>query len=180
MIAVDGKSVHVASPQGSEIWTFASDAEARAKAAFVTEALTWVGTPFRDCGDVKGPNGAVDCAMLLVRASVDTGLLAPFDPRPYSPTHMLHSSEQHFLGWIQTRLGGRPVDAPRFGDVAVWQFGRCFSHGGIVVNSHEFVHAYGHARLCLVSRLDEHPLRFAHLAGREFPRPVKYFDVWRN
>jgi len=175
---VESCTVRVSAPKDEEAHTFATEAEAAGRAAIVREALSWVGTPFVDCGDVKGPNGAVDCAMLLVRCYVDTGRLAPFDPRPYSPRHMLHSNEQRFLGWIEDRLGAREVARPRLGDMVIWQFGRCFSHGAILINSEEVVHAYAHARACLVSRLDEHPLCFAVLLGREVPRPVKYFDVW--
>ncbi len=180
MIQVDGVKVIVPSPHGLEEHIFASEAEARAKAAFVREALSWVGTPFRDGADIKGPDGAVDCAMLLVRCGVDTGLRPPFDPRPYPARHMLHSSEQRFLGWIQDKLGGREVETPRLGDVVIWQFGRCFSHGAILINSEEIVHSYAHARMCITTRLDDHPLRFVSLRGREFPRPVKYFDVWNS
>jgi len=179
MIEVSGIAVTAPSPGGRETHIFASAAEAQAKAAFVDEALSWIGTPFRDCADVKGPNGAVDCAMLLVRSAVDSGLLAPFDPRPYPARHMLHSGEQRFLGWIADKLGAKPVEHPRFGDVIVWQFGRCFSHGAVMINSEEVVHAYAYARRCIVTRIDSHPLRFASLRGREFLRPVKYFDVWR-
>jgi cell wall-associated NlpC family hydrolase len=175
---VDGCTLSVEAPNGTEHHTFATEEEAVGRAAIVREALSWVGTPFVDCGDVKGPNGAVDCAMLLVRCYVDTGRLAPFDPRPYAPRHMLHSSEQRFLGWVEDRVGGKRVDQPRPGDVVIWQFGRCFSHGAILINSEEVVHAYAPARACLISRLDEHPLRFAPMRGREVPRPVRFYDVW--
>jgi hypothetical protein len=33
-----------------------------------------------NCTDLKGVG--VDCGMLIVRVFVDTGLCAPFDPRP--------------------------------------------------------------------------------------------------
>jgi cell wall-associated NlpC family hydrolase len=179
MIDVRGNTVVASSSRGSEEHVFASAEEAAAKAAFVREALSWVGTPFRDCGDIKGPNGAVDCAMLLVRCGVDTGLRASFDPRPYPARWHLHRDRERFLEWIEDRLGGRRVDAPRFGDIVVWQFGRCFSHGAIVINSAEVVHAYAHARMCITSRLDEHPLRYIGLRSAEVPRPVRYYDIWK-
>ncbi len=179
-IDVSGATVTAESLRGPESWTFASEAEARAKAAFVTEALSWLGTPFVNCGDVKGANGAVDCAMLLVRCGVDTGLRPPFDPRPYSPQHMMHRSEEKFLGWIKETLGGRPVETPRFGDVAVWRFGRVFAHGAILINSEEIVHAYAQAGQVVISRLDEHLLNYADIRGREFARPVRYYDVWQK
>src|SRR6516165_2553357 len=105
-ISADGRTVTITSRQGAiEVHEFASEAEATARAAFVAEALSWIGTPFVDCADVKGPDGAVDCAMLLTRCAVDSGLVAPFDPRPYPPRHMLHHEEQHFLAWVTGTLG---------------------------------------------------------------------------
>lgn len=178
MITLTGTTITVAAPRGPETWHFATPEEAAGRAAIIREALSWIGTPFRDCGDIKGPDGAVDCAMLLVRCYVDTGRLAPFDPRPYPPRWHLHRDRERFLEWIETRLGGRPVESPRPGDVAIWQFGRCFSHGAILINAEEVVHAYAHARMCVTSRLDEHPLRFVGRGNCEFPRPVKFFDVW--
>lgn len=175
----DGAAVNATWPGGGEWLACATADEATARAAFITEALSWVGTPFRDCADVKGPNGAVDCAMLLVRSAVDTGRLPPFDPRPYSPRWHLHRSEEKFLGWMTT-LGAAEVERPRLGDIVLWQFGRVFSHGAILINSREIVHAYYAAGMALVSRRDEPLLRFISDGRFNIPRPVKYFDLWRR
>ncbi len=146
-----------------ERWTFDSEEEASARRIFIEEAFTWVGTPFRDCADVKGPNGAVDCAMLLVRCAVDTGLVPAFDPRPYSPRWHVHRGEEKFTN-ILLALGCREIEGKpglpgealaKPGDVLVWQFGRCYGHGAIIVNREEVVHSYGAANMCIVSRLDE-------------------------
>jgi cell wall-associated NlpC family hydrolase len=136
-----------------------------------------VGTPFRDCADVKGPNGAVDCAMLLVRSAVDTGRLPPFDPRPYSPRWHLHRSEEKFVGWMET-LGAREVATPQPGDIVLWQFGRVFSHGGVLVSADEVVHAYYAAGCVTVSKLSEPLLRFISDGRLNIPRPVRYFNLW--
>jgi len=156
-----------------ETHEFESIDEAAARLAIVEEAFSWIGTPFINCGDIKGRAGAIDCAMLLVRCYVDTGRLAPFDPRPYPADWMLHNSDEKFLGWIVDQLGGIEVETPRLGDVAVWQFGRCFSHGGIVVNSMDVVHAFSNAGSCIISRMDSEFLK----KNDRWPRPVKYFEV---
>lgn len=174
----DGATLLAPAPGGTEKHAFSTENEAGARAAFVNEALSWVGTPFRDCGDTKGPNGCVDCAMLLTRSAVDTGLLAPFDPRPYSPRWHLHRSEEKFIDWIVGRFGAVEVQEPRVGDVIVWHFGRCFSHGGILINSQEVVHAYYAAGMTLVSRRDEPLLASIPVFGSSTPRPVRYFDLW--
>lgn len=161
--------------QPEEIHIFATAAEAAGRSAIIEQAFSWVGTPFINCADIKGKQGGVDCAMLATRCYVDSGRLPPFDPRPYPPGWMLHHSEEQFLGWIQDRLGAREVTAPRPGDVPVWQFGRCFSHCGVMVNATEVVHAFRHAGMVIVSRIDEDFLRF--IKG-SIGRPVKFFDVW--
>jgi cell wall-associated NlpC family hydrolase len=175
MVSAQGCDLLVKGPRGEQRHAFATAEEARGRAAFIDEALSWIGTPFRDCADIKGPNGAVDCAMLLVRSAVDSGRIPPFDPRPYSPRWLVHRSEEKFVGWLE-KLGACEVASPRVGDIVLWRFGRTFSHGAVLVNSEEVAHAYGAAGMALVSRLDEPLLRY--LPVRNIPRPVRYFDLW--
>lgn len=154
--------------------------EAGQRAAFVAEAMTWVGTPFRDQADVKG--GGVDCAMLLVRSAVDTGLIPAFDPRPYPPQWHLHRDEERFLA-IVSQLGtekpnpaGLPAEAlAKAGDVIVYRVGRCFSHGGIIVRNNHVLHAYYKTQNVTVSPL--HDIELAFLPDGK-PRPFKLFDLW--
>lgn len=107
----------------------------------VAEALSWLDTPYHHAADVKGVG--VDCAMLLVRVFVDSGVLAPFDPRPYPHDWYLHHDRERFLGWIEqfaTRLDWREPELP--GDVRLYNFGRCVSHGAVVVSDGIMVHAW--------------------------------------
>lgn len=126
----------------------------------VAEALSWVGTPYHHQADVKGRG--VDCAMLLVRVFVDTGIVSAFDPRPYTPDWYMHRDEERFLGWI--RQFGDPVpegEALAPGDVALYKFGRCVSHGGIVVSPGIMVHADQAARRVVRCELTRWYDRFA-------------------
>jgi cell wall-associated NlpC family hydrolase len=143
------------------------ESEARQRAAVVAEARSWVGTPYRQLGYTKGPTGAVDCSMLLVAAWVGSGVVEPFDPRPYPPEWHLHRSEERYLAWMQAVAV--EVPAPRVGDVAIYRFGRCFSHGGVVVSPTRIVHAFLKCGMCLESELDDPDL---------VRRPTRYFDVW--
>ena len=114
--------------------------EASRRAMIVAEARKWLKTPYRPMGDIKG--AGVDCGMLLVRVFVDTGLCAPFDPRPYASDWMLHRSEEKYLGFIFDRTA--EISAPGLGDVMVFKFARCYSHGGIVTSLKplRIVHAF--------------------------------------
>lgn len=117
------------------------------RAAIVAEARSWIGTPYHNHADIKG--AGVDCGMLLVRVFVDTGLCAPFDPRPYPADWHLHRSEERYLGFVFDHC--REVVEPGPGDVMVLRYGRCYSHGGIVTTKKplKIVHAFHPARRVL-------------------------------
>lgn len=121
--------------------------EAEQRAAVLTEARKWIRTPYHNCADIKGVG--VDCGMLLVRVFVDTKMVPFFDPRPYPPDWHLHRGEEKYLGFVFDRA--HAVESPQAGDVAVFRFGRCYSHGGIVTRSDPLtiVHAYFQAR-CVI------------------------------
>ena len=78
-----------------------NSAIAATRAAVVAEARSWIGTPYHLGADVKG--AGVDCAMILVRVFCDLGLVAPFDPRPYSNDWHLHRGEEVYLGLLLAR-----------------------------------------------------------------------------
>lgn len=139
------------------------------RAAVVAEARSWLNTPYHKLADIKG--AGVDCAMLLVRCYVDTGVMPSFDPRPYPPDWHLHRSEERYVGWA-ARFG-TPFDpatrAPQPGDMVVARFGRCFSHGAIMTGPTTLIHA--HARDLAVVEGDLTRIPFA---GRE----CLFFSPW--
>jgi cell wall-associated NlpC family hydrolase len=138
--------------------------------AIVAEARAWVGTPYHCQGDVRG--AGVDCGMLIVRVFVDTGLCEPFDPRPYSDDWFMHRSEERYLGFVFDRC--KEVRVARPGDVIVFRYGRCYSHGGIVTGTDPLtlVHAYQPAM-----RVLEEPV--AGNGGLAAPsRRPRIFSLW--
>ena len=152
---------------------FTPQREAEARALVVTEAKKWVGTPYIQQGDIKG--AGIDCSMLLVRCWVDIGAVEPFDPRPYAPNWHMHRSEEHYLNWMMTL--GVEVDTPKVGDVAIYQFGRCYSHGGIIIEPGVIISASSKHRICLASNVTDPWLQYFDQKCTRL-RPVKYFDVW--
>jgi len=174
-VARDGRTVICRPVHGAvEHHEFVSEEEAIGRVALLTEGLSWLRTPFRDCADVKGPMGAVDCAMFLTRCHVDTGLLAPFDPRPYSPQWHAHQDEEKFTDWLTGSLEAVEVSEPRIGDVGVWQFGRTFSHGGLILGSNAVLHAFAQAGCVTVSAMTDADLSEKRTGGK---RPVKFFRL---
>ncbi len=120
--------------------------EAAMRRGVIAEAESWLGTPFHHQGRVKGPEGGVDCAMLLFEVfkaafgSTDHWPLTP-DHFAYSPQWHLHHSEEKYLQMIAD-LGGREIPGPpQPGDLAVWKIGRTYSHGAIVAAWPEIIHA---------------------------------------
>ena len=104
----------------------------------IAEALTWLNTPYHHAARVKG--AGVDCAQLLVGVYVDAlALVPPFDISHYPPDWMKHREEERFLSYIEQRAV--EVDLPAPGDIALWQWGRCFAHGGIVLDWPQILHA---------------------------------------
>lgn len=123
--------------------------------AIVAEARSWLGTRYHHNARIKGVG--VDCAMLLAEVFERVGMVAHVEPGDYPPDWHMHRSEELFLGWLQ-RCGARQTGAPSPGDVALFRFGRTFSHGAIVVDQDlQMVHAYID-RGVILSRPTEEPL----------------------
>src|SRR4051794_8469193 len=70
------------------------DCSAR-RVAIVTEAETWLGTPFHHQGRVKG--AGVDCAMLLAEVYHRCGFVPHIDPGHYPPDWHLHRDAERYL-----------------------------------------------------------------------------------
>ena len=109
----------------------------------VTEALSWVATPYHHQACVKGVG--VDCAMLLAGIAKACGLIAPDWRAPvYSPQWHLHQNEEVLTQTLEA-LGCRPVpqEYQAIGDILVLQYGRVSSHCAILVALHPpyIVHA---------------------------------------
>ena len=139
------------------------------RSAIVSEARTWLGTPYHHAADIIGVG--VDCAMILVRVFCDLGLIEPFDPRPYTKDWMLHREDERYLGFLTDR--SCEVERPASGDVILFRVGRCFSHGGIVSGAEPLtiIHAFAPAR-CVV---EEEIARNLELAERL--SQAKFFSV---
>jgi cell wall-associated NlpC family hydrolase len=133
--------------------------------AVVVEATSWLRTRYHHQGDIKGVG--VDCAMLLVRVFGAAGVIPnDLDPRPYPADWHLHRTDERYLGWVSQY--GAIVQTPAPGDVAVYRFGRCYSHGAIVVAENTVIHSYLKRGVELASMLHD-PLA---------DRPVTYYTLW--
>ena len=114
--------------------------ERRERERLVAEALTWLGTPYHHAGRVKG--GGTDCGMLILQAFINVGLIVDTEVGYYPMDWHLHRSAEHYLGWVTRYCKKVERDTPLPGDVIVYRYGRCISHGALVVAWPQIIHAY--------------------------------------
>jgi cell wall-associated NlpC family hydrolase len=104
----------------------------------VEVARTWLRTPYHHQGRVKGVG--VDCATLLAEVACEAGLVERVEIPFYSSQWHLHRGEERYLDTVLCYA--REIEwSPGPGDIVLWRFGRCFSHGAIVVAWPVIIHA---------------------------------------
>jgi cell wall-associated NlpC family hydrolase len=154
--------------------------ESEERSRVVAAARSWIATPYHDCACVKGHG--VDCAFLIKAAFEEAGLEPPIAIEAYSPTWMLHRSEEKFLAKVFERATEIAEANAKPGDLVVYKFGRTFSHGAIIVDPGfpAIIHAYKQAGIVTLGEGDQGDLAVigqgevgpAH-AGK--PRPRRFF-----
>ena len=103
-------------------------------------ARSWLGTPYHHMGRVKG--AGVDCAMFPLEVYRESGLIGEVAVPFYPPDWHLHRSDEIYLGIVQELASElRGFETPQPGDLALYQFGRTWSHGGIVLEWPLIIHA---------------------------------------
>lgn len=109
----------------------------------VEVAKTWLGTPWVHNARVRGRG--VDCGQLLAAVFEEAGVVGPVVTGEYPQDWALHRSDEKFLGFVE-QYARKVEREPLPGDVVLFKFGRCLSHGGIVVKWPLIIHAYLNAR----------------------------------
>ena len=104
------------------------------------EARKWVGVKYRHRGmTMRG----CDCSGFLLGVMRKLGFLLNYKLRYYPPDWNLHSGADNFL---VEEIGRFAVEIKKSetnpGDVLVFNFGKCNSHAGILVEKGIFVHCY--------------------------------------
>jgi NlpC/P60 family putative phage cell wall peptidase len=134
----------------------------------VAESLSWCDTPYHHQGRIKGVG--VDCLMLLLEVFERAGVVERIEPGNYAQQWHLHRNEELYMGGL-ARYARRvaAIDLAQPGDIALYQFGRCYSHGGIFVAADLVVHAYVNRGVILTRPSIEEPL---------VGRPMQLWTVW--
>lgn len=130
---------------GVSVSVWPPEAIAEERNRVIQEALTWIGTPYLHRGRIKGVG--VDCAMLIASVFEARGLI-PRVEVAYTRDWYLHRDEEVFLGYVERFAVRLPsVDLALPGDIALYRFGRCVAHGGLLLDggsvpSWRIIHAH--------------------------------------
>jgi cell wall-associated NlpC family hydrolase len=107
--------------------------------AVLTEALTWLRTPYHHRGTIKGVG--VDCAQFPLQVYAASGLIELFDAGDYPPDWHMHRSDERYLNVVRERAREIDPEAVQPGDFVVFRVGRCYAHGAIVIEWPRIIHA---------------------------------------
>lgn len=116
--------------------------EQQGRAEVIRVALEWLGTPWRHQGRVKGKNGGVDCAQFAYcvyseAKQIDPALYPKVEPYPRD--WFMHRNEDRLLEIVK-RFAHETTD-PKPADLALWKFGRTYSHAAILLDRPNIIHA---------------------------------------
>ena len=119
-------------------------------------ARTWLLTPYHHHARINGVG--VDCVQFLI-AVFEECQIASAVAEGYAQDWHLHRSEEKYLAGIQHYA--QQTTSPEPGDVALFRFGRCVSHAGILLpEPRTVIHAFAGSGVILSS------LDGQELAGR--------------
>ena len=109
------------------------------RAQVLAEARSWIGTPYHHRAVRKGPQGGVDCAMLMLGVYGGVGYVDALDPGKYTPDWFLHRKAERYLNTVLEHAD--EIDEARVlpGDIALFcigvganRSGGLYAHGVIV------------------------------------------------
>jgi cell wall-associated NlpC family hydrolase len=137
----------------------------------VGAAQSCIGTPYVPRGHIPGL--ALDCGTLLKYCYGPGGLCLrlPAFPSDYPSDWATHTDDHRYLDFIMPFV--TEVRKPIRGGISLWHYGRSWSHGTIVVDRKNVIHAWGRQAFGCVQR--SHISFFTKKDGT--PRDVKHFDL---
>lgn len=144
--------------------------EAEGRDAIVKAAVTWLRTPYRHTGCLKG--AGANCAMLLYGIARDAGVLPPNaeEPKWYSPQFHVHSKEERLLRVIESYGCVEISEAEvKPGDVIAYLTGRSHGHLALVIEWPRKI----------VQTTQLNGCQYAHARdGRLGASSIKFFSLW--
>lgn len=154
--------------------------EGEQRAAVVAEARSWLGTKYHHEGRLRGVG--VDCGQLLIAVYAAVELIPSFSTGHYPFDWAQHRDAERYLNFVKEHgreiVGPPDGPAPLPGDLLLWRFGRCFSHGAIIVEWPRIIHAQVGAG-CIEGDADrDQALNWVGQPLAERPRQRMFFSWW--
>jgi cell wall-associated NlpC family hydrolase len=110
------------------------------RAAVVSEALTWLQTPYEARQQCK--MAGVDCIQFVAAVFRNVGLLPPdFDCGKYSPQWHLHSRQERLFNVVKKYCDETPIAECRSGDLLLYRTHHVYSHAAIIYSWPIIIHA---------------------------------------
>ncbi len=141
-------------------------------------AKTWLKTPYHHMGRIKG--AGADCLTVLAEIYEEAGLISKIDIPYYPQDWHLHRTEERYLNGLLQYT--KEIEVPQPADIVLWKFGKCFSHGAIVVKWPLIIHSYIGVG-CIYE--DAFASSFLKKVSERVPeigtmRPCKFFSFWNK
>nr|WP_321457685.1 NlpC/P60 family protein [uncultured Cohaesibacter sp.] len=118
-------------------------------AMIISEALSWIGTPYRHQASCKG--AGCDC-LGLIRGVYSSFWPEPETPPAYSPNWAEAGAEETLASAAQRYLTERDLSTRAPSDVLLFRYKKGFpaKHAGILIAEDRFLHAQAGAGVSLV------------------------------
>jgi cell wall-associated NlpC family hydrolase len=117
-------------------------AEQALREKVVELARSFLSVPYRH----QGRNtGGMDCVGMLLECFERAGAMPHQELEYYPPDWAMHREEERYLKQLE-QFAHRVERAALPGDIAMYRFGRCISHGALVVEWPMVIHAYAPER----------------------------------
>jgi cell wall-associated NlpC family hydrolase len=115
--------------------------ETQFRSAIVEEAKSWIGTPYRASGALKGVG--INCAQFLFCVAKNAGVLPADAPQPrwYTPQLATNSKEERLIAYV-TAYGAIEIaeDDAQAGDIVLYKSGQAHGHAAIVLDWPQIIH----------------------------------------
>lgn len=143
----------------------------------VKEALSWQKTAYVHQARIKGVG--CDCITLLAGVFENAGLISRVDIPHYPSDWMAHRDAERYMEGLM-KYSHEITGLPHPGDIALWKFGRCFSHGAIVIDWPVVIHAKIGAGTIQENVWSATWLTHIgeNVNDKGKPRPMKLFSFW--
>lgn len=142
--------------------------------AVVDEAMSWLKTPFHPHGHVKG--AGCDCLTIVTDPFKSCGIVVQIDVPDYSGHwHLNQGAPEYYLDGMMKYCDEIQLDEVMPADIAVFHFGRAYSHAALVADYPHVIHSINPIGVTLTDMRND-----AQLIREAKRYPPKFYSPWRR